>query len=61
MTDAEIKPQENLRNQLENPAPAVRTIRSEDLLQGAQEIFIEHDGETYRLRLTRNHKLILQK
>lgn len=34
---------------------------SEGLLQGTREILIRHHGETYRLRLTRNDKLILHK
>jgi hemin uptake protein HemP len=41
-------------------APA-RTIRSAELLQGARELLIQHDESTYRLRLTRNGKLILVK
>jgi len=36
-------------------------IRSEDLLQGRREIQILHEGEVYRLLVTRNGKLILQK
>jgi hemin uptake protein HemP len=43
------------------PPEVIRLIRSEDLLAGAQEILIEHDGQTYRLRLTRSGKLILHK
>ncbi|HQU45700.1 MAG: hypothetical protein B7Z73_08655 [Planctomycetia bacterium 21-64-5] len=39
----------------------VRTLRSDDLLQGQVEVLIEHGPETYRLRLTRSGKLILQK
>lgn len=31
------------------------------LMQGRQEIEISHQGEIYRLRLTRNGKLILTK
>lgn len=38
-----------------------RLIRSEELLLGAQEVLIEHEGQTYRLRLTRSGKLILHK
>lgn len=38
-----------------------RTIRSEELMAGAREIVILHNGETYRLRITRNGKLILTK
>lgn len=46
------------------PAPAEpRTARfdSHALLRGHREILIEHGGETYRLRHTRNDKLILTK
>jgi hemin uptake protein HemP len=34
---------------------------SAELLQGRNEVLIRHAGEIYRLRLTRNDKLILQK
>jgi len=40
---------------------ALRTINSADLLQGAREVLIQHDEKTYRLRVTRNGKLILVK
>ena len=36
-------------------------VSSAELLKGAQEILIDHEGEIYRLRVTRNGKLILQK
>lgn len=36
-------------------------LRAEDLFQGQPEIWIEHHGERYRLRITRRNKLILQK
>lgn len=42
-------------------APAEVTLRSSDLLQGQREVLIIHGNETYRLRLTRNGKLILHK
>ena len=41
-----------------------RTIRrttTEDLLQGGNELIIAHRGEEYRLRITSNGKLILNK
>lgn len=41
--------------------PAVREIDSAQLLAGEKEVFIRHLGELYRLRVTRNDKLILQK
>ena len=31
------------------------------LFRGRQEVLIAHNGETYRLRITRNGKLILTK
>jgi hemin uptake protein HemP len=40
---------------------SVRIVRSEELLQGRVEVLIAHGAETYRLRLTRSGKLILQK
>jgi hemin uptake protein HemP len=36
-------------------------LRADRLFQGRQEILIDHQGETYRLRITRNGKLILTK
>jgi hemin uptake protein HemP len=36
-------------------------IQASLLFQGSQEILIEHNGETYRLRITKNDKLILTK
>jgi hemin uptake protein HemP len=36
-------------------------IRSEDLLKGGNEIVILHGEEEYRLRLTKNDRLLLTK
>jgi hemin uptake protein HemP len=36
-------------------------VRSEELLQGMRELWIEHGDEMYRLRLTRAGKLYLTK
>lgn len=44
--------------QARHPAPR---LRSEDLFRNAHELIIEHQGQEYRLRLTRNDKLILNK
>ena len=38
-----------------------RVIRSDDLFRGARQVLIEHGSERYRLIITRNDKLILQK
>lgn len=41
--------------------PATREINSMELLRGQSEILIRHGEEIYRLKQTRNGKLILQK
>jgi hemin uptake protein HemP len=41
--------------------PAVRTVTSQSLFQGDFEIGIEHSGSLYRLKITRQGKLILNK
>ena len=38
-----------------------RLIDADELFQGSREVWIEHDGVRYRLRITRRKKLILQK
>jgi hemin uptake protein HemP len=52
------------------PAPSVatpnaeqqpRTLASAEILQGERKVLITHGNETYRLLVTRNDKLILQK
>ncbi|MGN6328145.1 MAG: hemin uptake protein HemP [Rhodanobacter sp.] len=40
---------------------AVRRVNSLALLDGARELVIQHQGNEYHLRLTRNDKLILTK
>ena len=41
--------------------PATRTISSRTLFAGSREIEINHEGATYRMRITRQGKLILNK
>ena len=43
------------------PALVPRSFDSHALLGGAHEVRITHAGQEYRLRLTRNDKLILTK
>ncbi len=38
-----------------------RVLRSEELFAGQRVVVIEHGGEHYRLTITRNNRLILQK
>lgn len=47
--------------QPEAPTAAVRRIPVTDLLLGADEVVLVHQGQDYRLRLTQNGKLILTK
>jgi len=47
-------------NEASAPVPA-NTIQADNLFQGHRQVLIEHDGEIYRLVLTRNNKLLLQK
>lgn len=41
--------------------PSQRAVSSATLFQGAQEVVIRHEGQDYRLRVTRQNKLILTK
>jgi hemin uptake protein HemP len=43
------------------PVRPVRRIAISDLMAGAREAVLVHDGTEYRLRLTSNGKLILTK
>ncbi|MFO0812787.1 MAG: hemin uptake protein HemP [Gemmatales bacterium] len=40
---------------------SVMVVQSATLFHGQREVWIEHEGERYRLRITRRGKLILQK
>ena len=51
--------QPSLRSQDEKSES--RRILAEDLFAGTRELRIVHDGEEYRLSITRNRKLILTK
>lgn len=39
----------------------IRVLEGSDLFAGANEIMIRHDGVIYRLKITRQGKLILNK
>lgn len=49
------------RSATPNRAASLPRLRSEDLFRSSHELIIEHQGQEYRLRLTRNDKLILNK
>jgi hemin uptake protein HemP len=47
-----------------SPAPAplpTKLIQVKDLLGAAQEVQLQHEGQVYRLRVTKARKLILTK
>jgi len=46
---------------VETTTTDINSINSRDLFQGRQEICIEHGDQIYRLRTTRQGKLILTK
>jgi hemin uptake protein HemP len=43
------------------PPPEPPQFDSQELFQGSRIVVITHAGETYRLLVTRNNRLILQK
>ncbi|MEO3999972.1 hemin uptake protein HemP [Mesorhizobium sp. CAU 1732] len=43
------------------PRPLTRIVTSDSLFRGTHEIGIEHEGAMYRLKITRQGKLILNK
>jgi hemin uptake protein HemP len=52
------------REETIDPPPGTegrRRLAIKDILQGAREVIIEHDGAEYRLRITARGKLILTK
>jgi len=49
------------RRAFDGQATSQSTLSSAELLRGQREVLIHHGEETYRLRLTRNGKLILHK
>ncbi len=42
-------------------APERRTLKVRDLMRDDPVVELDHDGQIYRLRITRNRKLILTK
>lgn len=55
-------PADNIREYSANPLDrGVRVVTSESLFRGTHEIGIEHSGSMYRLKITRQGKLILNK
>jgi len=57
MSETPFQPREDRKPD----GPERKVVTSEQLLGGAREIAIRHDGQEYRLQVTRNGKLILTK
>ena len=49
------------QRQADSDMPSTRRITTKELFAGARELWIVHEGEAYRLTITRNGKLILTK
>lgn len=43
------------------PSAEVRIVESTDIFRGASEVMIRHEGVVYRMKITRQGKLILNK
>jgi hemin uptake protein HemP len=54
-------PDDKLRVVVQTRAPVVPRLDSAGVFRGHREVHILHGGETYRLRITRQQKLILTK
>ena len=62
MTTLALQRPQFFTTRTEPTPPVVKPrLRSEDLFRSGCELIIEHRGEEYRLKLTRNDKLILNK
>ncbi len=49
------------RPDVEESNPLAPVVQAKELFGEGREVVIEHDGERYKLRITRRGKLILQK
>lgn len=54
-------PADNIREYSMPREAGIRVVTSESLFRGTHEIGIEHSGAMYRLKITRQGKLILNK
>jgi hemin uptake protein HemP len=56
------KPETFERGSLKQEASAgIRVLESAEIFRGSNEIMIRHDGAVYRMKITRQGKLILNK
>lgn len=61
MTDAKDIPERRPQTSADQESPLAPIIDTNTIFQGRREIWIEHAGVRYRLRITRKNRLILQK
>ena len=63
MTPTDSQPNEKLTNPVANEEtfPPMRVLASEELFTGGREVLIRHKKDTYRLKITKAGKLILNK
>ncbi len=61
MTENPSRLQRGEAGELPERSETPRAIDAEELFRGSKEVWIEHEGVRYRLRITRRNKLILQK
>lgn len=54
-------PSEKVMPRTSSGGSQAAVLNTRELFQGAQRIHIEHQGEIYRLQITRQGKLILTK
>lgn len=59
--DAEVPATSPSSERSASERETARVIRSEEIFAGERIVLIQHAGETYRLLVTRNDRLILQK
>lgn len=55
------EPNERDESDADEPPADGPVLRTEELFGDRREVWIDHHGERYRLRITRRGKLILQK
>lgn len=61
MTQSVNPPASTASQVLPLAAGGVSVLQSSELFRGRSEIVIQHEGQEYRLRITRQNKMILTK
>lgn len=57
----DIREEEDPRQTQSGSPPCPKTIDARELFRGEREVWIEHAGVRYRLRITRRNRLLLQR